>query len=364
MPDPHPPADWQPELRLALATVRAAAALVREHYQRPGLGVYEKADHTPLTDADLAADRLIRERVAAAFPADALLTEETADDPGRLANRRVWVADREADIYDLFAQPRPPGHDLLVRSAHDRRVAGAAGTLRAAAAAAPGGEVVPVPVGRSGEREPREALVVVRWRAVAVQPPRHHRRRARCAPVPATVVTAEEPAPPPGEGPVRWRLLTTLPVADGAAALWCVRAYARRWLVERYHYTLKQGCRVEALQLRTTARLERALAVLAVAAWRLLWLACLARAAPDLPCTVALADDAWPVLWRSAAPGAPLPTRPPPLAEAARLLARLGGFQDRAGDGPPGVVVLWRGLRRLDDLALGWHLATSPPTCG
>lgn len=278
--------------------------------------------------------------------------------------RVVTVADREADIDDLFAQPRPPGHDLLVRSAHDRRVAGAAGTLRAAAAAAPGGEVVPVPVGRSGEREPREALVVVRWRAVAVQPPRHHRRRARCAPVPATVVTAEEPAPPPGEGPVRWRLLTTLPVADGAAALWCVRAYARRWLVERYHYTLKQGCRVEALQLRTTARLERALAVLAVAAWRLLWLACLARAAPDLPCTVALADDAWPVLWRSAAPGAPLPTRPPPLAEAARLLARLGGFQDRAGDGPPGVVVLWRGLRRLDDLALGWHLATSPPTCG
>ena len=93
MPDPNPPADWQPELRLALATVRAAAALVREQYARPGLGVYEKADHTPLTDADLAADRLIRGRVAAAFPADALLTEETADDPARLANRRVWVAD-------------------------------------------------------------------------------------------------------------------------------------------------------------------------------------------------------------------------------------------------------------------------------
>ena len=32
------------------------------------------------------------------------------------------VADRAADLFDLFALPRPPGCDLLVRAAHDRRV--------------------------------------------------------------------------------------------------------------------------------------------------------------------------------------------------------------------------------------------------
>ncbi|MFH0989484.1 MAG: IS4 family transposase, partial [bacterium] len=33
------------------------------------------------------------------------------------------------------------------------------------------------------------------------------------------------------------------------------------------------------------------------------------------------------------------------------MLARLGGFLGRKGDGYPGVKVLWRGLRRLDDIA-------------
>ncbi|MGH2615082.1 MAG: IS4 family transposase, partial [Thermomicrobiales bacterium] len=59
-------------------------------------------------------------------------------------------------------------------------------------------------------------------------------------------------------------------------------------------------------------------------------------------------------------PAAPLPPRPPPLGQAVRWIARLGGFLARRGDGEPGVKVLWRGLRRLEDLTLGWHLATTP----
>ena len=84
---------WSQELSLAKTTVRDATVVVKQYYDLTSAGVYEKEDHTPLTDADLASDALIRERVAAAFPNDALLTEETADDPARLENRRVWIAD-------------------------------------------------------------------------------------------------------------------------------------------------------------------------------------------------------------------------------------------------------------------------------
>jgi len=49
-----------------------------------------------------------------------------------------------------------------------------------------------------------------------------------------------------------------------------VEYYARRWLVERYHYVLKSGCRVEELQLGAADRLERALALYSIVAWRLL----------------------------------------------------------------------------------------------
>jgi hypothetical protein len=280
----------------------------------------------------------------------------------------LTVADREADIYDLFAQERPPGSDLLIRATHNRRIGEETSYLWDAVQAAPVGAVVPVAVGRRADREPREAWLTLRWTPVTLLPPRNRPQRAALAPVPVVAVLAEEPQPPPGEPPIRWLLLTTRPVADGEAALACLRGYAQRWLVERYHYALKSGCRVEDLQLRTTDRLERALALYAIVAWRLLWLTYAARAAPEQPCTVALTPAEWPVLYAATHPGAPLPAQPPPLGQAVRQIAQLGGFLGRRGDGEPGLKVLWRGLRRLEDLTLGWQIAHglphSPPPTG
>jgi len=40
----------------------------------------------------------------------------------------------------------------------------------------------------------------------------------------------------------------------------CLRWYSYRWLIERYHYVLKSGCRIEQLQLESADRIHRALA--------------------------------------------------------------------------------------------------------
>ena len=47
----------------------------------------------------------------------------------------------------------------------------------------------------------------------------------------------------------------------------------------------------------------------------------------------------------------------PTLREAIRMIALLGGFLGRKGDGEPGVKTIWRGLRRLHDIAATWKLA-------
>ncbi len=79
-----------------------------------------------------------------------------------------------------------------------------------------------------------------------------------------------EVAPPAGEPPLRWLLLTNLPLETVEQALACVRWYRWRWLIEQFHFILKSGCRVEQLQLRDGARLQRAVAVVAgVAGWLL-----------------------------------------------------------------------------------------------
>lgn len=273
----------------------------------------------------------------------------------------VTVADREADIYDLFARPRPATSDLLVRAAHNRRVSQEAGSLNDAVTAAPVAGLLPIALHRADGRAPREATLTIRFVPLALQPPRHHLQRRLLTPIPVVAILAEEIAPPPGEASIRWLLLTTWRVMDLEEAVQCLRWYAARWVVERFHYVLKQGCKVEALQLRTTDRLARAVAVFTIVAWRVLWLTYQAREEPDAPCTSALTDPEWQALWCSIHRCPTPPRTPPSLHQAVRWIAQLGGFLGRTGDGEPGAKVLWRGLRRLEDITLGWTVAHVPP---
>lgn len=82
------------ELQVAIDAAREAAAAVRAIRQRDEVAFEEKADGKgPLTEADLASNRILIDLLSAAFPDDAILSEETADDPARLKARRVWIID-------------------------------------------------------------------------------------------------------------------------------------------------------------------------------------------------------------------------------------------------------------------------------
>jgi myo-inositol-1(or 4)-monophosphatase len=83
---------FDPELETALAAAHEAGEILRHHYEA-GTRAWEKSRDNPVTLADLEADAAIRSRLAAAFPDDAILSEETADDAARLTNPRVWIVD-------------------------------------------------------------------------------------------------------------------------------------------------------------------------------------------------------------------------------------------------------------------------------
>jgi 3'-phosphoadenosine 5'-phosphosulfate (PAPS) 3'-phosphatase len=84
---------WRLELDTALAAGKAAESLILDFYNSASAETYTKQDGSVVTDADLAADRTIREVISLAFPDDALLTEEGARDLHRLRNPRVWIVD-------------------------------------------------------------------------------------------------------------------------------------------------------------------------------------------------------------------------------------------------------------------------------
>lgn len=285
----------------------------------------------------------------------------------------VSVGDREADVYELFAAPRPAGVDLLVRAEYDRRVherATPARRLRATVAAALPVATLTVAVPRRGTQPAREATLTMRTCAVTLRPPRRDPRARtpgeRLPPVRVWAVWAHEATPPAGVAALDWLLLTTCLVETPADAIERVAWYACRWGIELLHKVLKSGCRIEARQLAAADRLERCLALYTVVAWRVLYATLLARVLPAAPCTALLEADEWQALYCHTHRITLLPAAPPTLRAAVRWLGRLGGFLGRKGDGEPGPMALWRGLQRLYDLTDMYRIMRlpEPRTCG
>lgn len=169
--------------------------------------------------------------------------------------------------------------------------------------------------------------------------------------VSVTALLASEINPPPGEAPLRWLLLTNLPVENAAQALEKLSWYLCRWQVEVYFKILKSGCKIEALQLETRERLEPALAFYMIIAWRVLFLTHLGRDCPELPCDAVFAEEEWQAVYL-VTQRQPPPTEPPTLDTMVRMVAGLGGFLNRKGDGFPGPQTMWIGLQRAADFVL------------
>jgi hypothetical protein len=107
---------------------------------------------------------------------------------------------------------------------------------------------------------------------------------------------------------------------------------------------LKNACRVEALQLGTIERIERALALYLVVAWRIAHLMRLGRTCPDLDADLFFDPDEIQAAYLLRDK---LPPNNPRLNEVLRQIACLGGFLARKGDGEPGVMTIWRGLKKV-----------------
>ncbi len=269
----------------------------------------------------------------------------------------ITIADREADIYELFAHPRRRGSHLLIRAAQNRRLKKASGEtvklFEALRSVLTCGQKT-LELQRTPRRKARLATLTVRFTTLELQPPKGKEEIQPGIVIQA--ILAEEENPPAGEKAVSWLLLTTLPVLNYTDACDCLSKYAYRWLIERFHYVLKSGCGVEELQLETAERMEKALATYAIVAWRLLWLTYEARSNPEKRIEEVLEEQEWQVLYLATQKKKQLSRSSGTLREGIRLIASLGGFLGRKGDGEPGVKTLWRGWQRLQDMLIGWKL--------
>lgn len=268
----------------------------------------------------------------------------------------VSVGDREADIYELFAlaHQTPNAPLLLVRAQHNRKLLEEQGRLSDHLTECPESGIQEILVPRKSNRPARIAQLSIRHSKVVLAPPT---RKGDKAPLTIWAILAEEKEPPEGVEPLTWVLLTTAPTDSFEKACEHLSWYTKRWTIEVFHKTLKSGCRIENRQLGSANRLEACLAIDLVVAWRIHHLTKLGRETPDVPCSIYFEEAQWRALTTFVTKK---PTdKPPTLREATRMVAVLGGFLARKGDGEPGTQTLWLGLQRLDDITEMWKVMTS-----
>jgi hypothetical protein len=274
----------------------------------------------------------------------------------------IVVGDAEAHIYDFLSVLHERGFEALVRATDYRSVTDLGVPLFAAVAQAAVQATATLELQRRPDRAARRAQVTLRFGTVTLKRP--VRATSSDPHLSLQVVEVMEVNPPPDAPGIHWVLLTSLPVTTVEAAWQVVNWYQYRWLIERFHYILKSGCRIEDRQLRAEHRLERLVAVYSGVAWQLLWLTYQARVTPAAPCTRVLSAVEWQALFLFTQKSKSLPATPPTLHQATRWIGQLGGFLGRKGDGEPGVQVLWRGWSRLQDIAATYALLSPPKNVG
>ncbi len=92
-------------------------------------------------------------------------------------------------------------------------------------------------------------------------------------------------------------VLARIPRSPAAEAVTVIDYYACRWQIEILFKVLKSGCQVEKLQLETEDRLKPCLLLYRIVAWRVLFVTCMGRECPGMPCDVLFADEEWKAVW-------------------------------------------------------------------
>jgi len=280
-------------------------------------------------------------------------TLQRAEDQLPVGQHALFIQDREADIFALFAAPKRAKSHILVRANQPRRVEVLPehtgdqvehGTLFDVACAAPVVAQMNVTIPRGREQVQREAILIIQCAAVRIIPP-DRKGNGELQPVCAWVIRACELHPPADEEAVEWVLVTTPPIPDGPAACQMVQYYTRRWRIERFHYTIKTGgCDAEQLHMDDANSIMLALALYYVAAWRLLYIDYYARTQPNAPPRAVFRPLEIEVLEMIEK------RRIRTLSSAVAAMAKLGGYEPYKNGPLPGIKVMVEGYSRMEDM--------------
>lgn len=279
----------------------------------------------------------------------------------------TYVGDSESDVYECWSRIVQHSQnlqvDLLVRACRNRCLSNSALYLYDYLAEQPirGQYQLTVLADPHRQRLEREATLSVRFVQLNLKRPA---RVKSSYPSDAKVWAVEviELNPPEDQKPIHWRLLTSHRVESYEQALQIVEWYRYRWHIEQLFAILKsRALDIESSQQESGVAIQKLCLLALSVAVQVLQLT-LGRKATHA--SVELAFDAQQqrcleqlattLNGKTLKQSNPYPSES--LAWAAWLIARLGGWAGFQSQRPPGVFTFFRGLRKFDDIFLGWKM--------
>jgi hypothetical protein len=269
----------------------------------------------------------------------------------------IHICDREGDFYEFNTHALKNGGKFIVRIVHNRviqehtkvfdfiRQQPSQGILE-----------ISVPRDTGNGEKARIAQLEVRFMQVSFKKPKNRREAHLPEEISATVVHVAGREPLNKAGPIEWFLLTTEEVRHFTGAIRIVEYYVQRWKIERFHFILKSGCKVEQIQERTFKRQSSLIFLYSIVAVYIMYLMYLGREKPFLPCDILFDREEWPILYCAANKTKKAVNEPYTINEAIKYLGKPGGFAGAPSDGEPGAKVIWRGLNVLYTLLDYHHL--------
>ena len=273
------------------------------------------------------------------------------------AIHKIHIADREADIYELFFHAYELNTDLLVRARHNRCLSNGS-HLWDSIAEQPVVATVSLDIPDKTGRKKLKVEADVRYHDVEILRPSNNKDSYESVILTAIEIKEKNRMGKNEEDLIHWKLLTTLEITRVSDALQCVKWYTFRWLIERFHYVLKSGTKIEELQLKDARSLQKAIAVYSMAAFRVMQLVYESRHHPQISCEVVLTKAQWKSLYILVHNNNQIPKQPPSLQQAVWWIGKLGGHLGRTSDGPPGLKTVWLGYQQLCHAASVYELMT------
>lgn len=261
---------------------------------------------------------------------------------------KLHIADRGADIYELFFSAFEKNTDLLVRSTHNRKLSDGS-HLWDNVAEQPIVATVELQIPDKTGKKKTAIEVEVRYHQVEILRPVLSKNQYESVNLSAIEIRQKGDKYDWQEDLLHWKLLTTLEITTMTEALQCIQWYCYRWLIERFHYVLKSGTKIEELQLKDAGSLQKAIHVYSMAAMRIMQMVYQSRVTPDVNCEVVLTKGQWIAMYMLIHKSPNIPDQPPTLGQAVAWIGKLGGHLGRKSDGPPGLKTVWLGYQRVCD---------------